>query len=217
VLAKKTIPHYSYVDECDVTDLVRLRQALKEAFAQQGLKLTLLAFIIKAVVAALKEVRLSTRPSMRGEEIVLHDRYHVGVAVATAHGLIVPVVHDAERKDIGQIASEIERLSQEAAAARFASMICAAARFTVPRSAALGGYFDARHQSSGSGDPWNRQSRETSGLDANGNVRPADAVYLSLSCDHRVVDGAVAAVFCNAVIRRTAESAALPCGRTLSY
>jgi pyruvate dehydrogenase E2 component (dihydrolipoamide acetyltransferase)/2-oxoisovalerate dehydrogenase E2 component (dihydrolipoyl transacylase) len=104
-LAKRTIPHYSYVDECDVTELVRLRDSLKETYATAGVKLTFLAFAVKAVVAALKEVPL-VNASLDEEkgEIVLHDRYHIGIAVATPAGLIVPVVRDADRKSLGEIA-----------------------------------------------------------------------------------------------------------------
>src|SRR5205807_2916491 len=76
VLAKKTIPHYSYVDECDVTELVRLRESLRDKFSQAGLKLTYLTFFIKAVVAALKEVPIiNASLDEKSEEIVLHDHY----------------------------------------------------------------------------------------------------------------------------------------------
>src|SRR5262249_51954648 len=112
VLAKRTIPHYTYVDECDVTELVRLRDGLREASARAGLKLTYLPFFVKAVAAALKEVPLvnATLDEAAGD-IALHDRYHLGVAAATPAGLFVPVVRDADRKDLFAIAREIERLS----------------------------------------------------------------------------------------------------------
>src|SRR5581483_4205108 len=114
-LSKKTIPDYSYVDECEVTELVRLRESLREVYARAGVKLTYLAFFIKAVVGALKEVPLvnSSLDEASGE-IVLHDRYHIGIAVATPAGLVVPVLRDADRKDLGAIAREIERLGTEA-------------------------------------------------------------------------------------------------------
>src|SRR5439155_15323807 len=84
VQAKRTIPHYSYVDECDVTDLVRLREALKDTFARAGVKLTYLAFFVKAVVAALKEVPIINASfDEEAGEIKLHDDYHIGVATAT--------------------------------------------------------------------------------------------------------------------------------------
>src|SRR5439155_20602373 len=77
-LSKRTIPHYSYVDECDVTELVRVREGLKETFAKAGVRLTYLPFVVKAVVEALKEVPLvnSSLDEPAGE-IVLHDRYDI--------------------------------------------------------------------------------------------------------------------------------------------
>src|SRR5258708_1723262 len=92
VKAKETIPHYSYVDECDVTDLVRLRDGLRETFGQAGVKLTYLPFFVKAVVAALKEVPIVNASLVEADgAIVLHDRYHIGIAVSTPAGLVVPV------------------------------------------------------------------------------------------------------------------------------
>src|SRR5262245_21420449 len=115
VLATRTIPHYSYMDECEVTQLVQLREGLKARFSAAGIKLTYLPFFVKAVVAGLKEVPIVNASLVDSAgEIVLHDRYHVGVAVAGAGGLIVPVVKDADRKGIVELAREIERLSADA-------------------------------------------------------------------------------------------------------
>src|SRR5437899_8374764 len=115
VISKRSIPHYGYVDECEVTELVRMRRSLRDRYAQAGVKLTYLAFFVKAVANALKEVPL-VNASLDDDagEIVMHDRYHVGIAVATPAGLVVPVVRDADRKDVAGIAGEIERLSEAA-------------------------------------------------------------------------------------------------------
>ena len=106
VEAKRHIPHYSYIDECDLTDLVRLRAQLREPLAKTGVKLTYLAFFVKAVARALKDVPIvnSTFDEAAGE-MVLHDHYHIGVAVAAPGGLIVPVVKDADKKDLPTIAA----------------------------------------------------------------------------------------------------------------
>jgi len=211
VLAKRTIPHYSYVDECEVTDLVRLRESLKETYAQQSVKLTLLAFFVKAVVAGLKEVPLvNATLNEKAEEIELHDHYHIGVAVATTQGLIVPVVHDADRKDVGQIAREIEKLSHEARTGKIRLDDLRGGTFTITSIGGIGGLFST--------PVINHPEVAILGLGKivkrpvfaeGGNIRPADMIYLSLSCDHRVVDGAVGAAFCNAVIRRLSNPAAL--------
>jgi pyruvate dehydrogenase E2 component (dihydrolipoamide acetyltransferase)/2-oxoisovalerate dehydrogenase E2 component (dihydrolipoyl transacylase) len=203
-LAKRTVAHYSYVDECDVTELVRIREALRDKYAKAGLKLTYLAFAVKAVTAALREVPIvNASLDEKAEEIVLHDRYHIGIAVATPGGLIVPVVHDADRKDLGQIAREIERLSAEARAGKARMEDLRGGTFTITSIGNIGGLFST--------PVVNYPEVGILGLgkivrrpvyDAAGNIRPADLLYLSFSFDHRVVDGAVGAAFGNAVNRQ---------------
>ncbi len=210
-LAKRTIPHYSYVDECDVTDLVRLRDGLRDTFAAAGVKLTYLAFVVKAVAAALKEVPLvNSSLDEDAREIVLHDRYDIGIAVATPAGLLVPVVRGADRKDLAAVAREIDRLSAEARAGKARREDLRGGTFTVTSVGNIGGLFSTpviNHPEAailGVGKVVRRPV-----FDAAGQVRPADVVYLSLSFDHRLIDGAVGAAFANAVIRRLQSPAAL--------
>jgi pyruvate dehydrogenase E2 component (dihydrolipoamide acetyltransferase)/2-oxoisovalerate dehydrogenase E2 component (dihydrolipoyl transacylase) len=218
VLSKQTIPHYSYVDECDVTELVALRASLREHFAQAGVKLTYLAFIVKAVAAALQEVPLvNASVNASGGEIALHDHYHIGVAVATPAGLIVPVVHDADKKDLGQIARDIERLSSEARVHKTKLDDLRGGTFTVTSIGNIGGLFSAPIINPpevgilGIGKIVKRPV-----FDAASNVKAADLVYLSFSFDHRVVDGAVGAAFGNAVLRRLQNPALLLLPEALS-
>ncbi len=139
-LSKQTIPHYSFVDECDVTDLVRLREALRDRYAQAGVKLTYLPFFVKAVVAALKEVPIvNASLDEQAGEIVLHDRYHIGIAVATPAGLMVPVVHDADQKDIGALARDIEQLSGAARAGKSRREDLLGGTFTITSVGSHGG------------------------------------------------------------------------------
>ncbi|HZY85231.1 MAG TPA: dihydrolipoamide acetyltransferase family protein [Gemmataceae bacterium] len=210
-LATRTIPHYTYVDECDVTELVRLRESLRESFAAAGVKLTYLAFVVKAVAEALQEVPLvnSSLDEAAGE-IVLHDRYQVGIAVATPAGLIVPVVRDADRKNLAAVAREIDRLSGAARAGKARLEDLRGGTFTVTSVGNIGGLFSTpviNHPEAailGVGKVVRRPV-----FDANGQVRPADMVYLSLSFDHRLIDGAVGAAFANAVLRRLQSPALL--------
>jgi pyruvate dehydrogenase E2 component (dihydrolipoamide acetyltransferase)/2-oxoisovalerate dehydrogenase E2 component (dihydrolipoyl transacylase) len=207
--AKRTIPHYSYIDEADVTQLVNLRGALKDVYARAGIKLTYLAFFVKAVVCALKEIPLvnSSLDEPNGE-IVLHDRYHVGIAVATANGLIVPVIRDADKKDLGMIAREIDRLSSEARAGRSRLEDLKEGVFTITSVGNLGGLISTpviNHPEVGILGIGKVVRRPV--YDDAGQIRPAELVYLSFSFDHRVVDGAVGAVFGN-VVRRELENPA---------
>jgi pyruvate dehydrogenase E2 component (dihydrolipoamide acetyltransferase)/2-oxoisovalerate dehydrogenase E2 component (dihydrolipoyl transacylase) len=203
-LSKRTIPHYSYVDECDVSELVRVRDSLKDTYAQAGVKLTYLAFVVKAAVGALKEVPLvnATLDEEKGE-IVLHDRYDIGIAVATPGGLIVPVVRKADRKSVGEIAREIERVSSDARAAKTRREDLRGSTFTVTSVGNIGGLISTpviNHPEVGILGIGKIVKRPV--YDAAMNLRPADILYLSLSFDHRVVDGAVGAVFGNALCRR---------------
>ncbi len=211
VQSKTTIPHYSYVDECDVTDLVRLRESLRPTFADAGVKLTYLAFFVKAAALALKEVPIvNSSLDEKGEEIVLHDRYHIGVAVATPAGLMVPVVRDADRKDVAAIARDIERLSAEARAGKSKLDDLRGGTFTVTSIGNVGGLISTpvinppEAAILGIGKVVKRPV-----YDAAGAIRPAEMVYLSFSFDHRVLDGAVGAAFGNAVIRRLQQPALL--------
>jgi pyruvate dehydrogenase E2 component (dihydrolipoamide acetyltransferase)/2-oxoisovalerate dehydrogenase E2 component (dihydrolipoyl transacylase) len=211
VASKRTIPHYSYVDECDISDLVRLRSSLKETFAQRGLKLTYLPFFVKAAVEALKEVPIvNASLDEAAGEIVLHERYDVGIAVATPNGLLVPVVREADRKDITQIAREIEQLSRSAREGTARRDELRGGTFTITSIGGIGGLIST--------PVINYPEAAILGIgrvikrplyDGDGNLRPADLVYLSFSFDHRILDGAIGAAFGNAVIRRLQNPAAL--------
>jgi pyruvate dehydrogenase E2 component (dihydrolipoamide acetyltransferase)/2-oxoisovalerate dehydrogenase E2 component (dihydrolipoyl transacylase) len=211
VQAKRTIPHYSYVDEADVTELVRLRSSLKEVYGRAGIKLTYLAFFVKAVVTALKEIPI-VNASLDEEkgEIVLHDRYHIGIAVATPAGLIVPVVRDADKKDLAMIARDIDRLSSEARVGRSRSDDVKGSTFTITSVGNIGGLISTpviNHPEVGILGIGKVVRRPV--YDETGQLRPAELVYLSFSFDHRVVDGAVGAAFGNVVLRELHNPARL--------
>lgn len=211
VQSKRTIPHYTYVDECDVTDLVRLRESLRDTYAASGIKLTYLAFIVKAAAAALKEVPIvNSSLDEEGGEIVLHNRYDIGVAVAAPSGLIVPVVRDVDKKSLAAVARDIERLSSEARSGRAKLEDLKGSTFTVTSIGSIGGLISTpvinypEVAILGVGKVIKRPV-----YDDAGNIRPAELMYLSISCDHRVVDGAVGAVFGNAVIKHLRNPATL--------
>lgn len=209
--SKRRIPHYSYIDECDITELVALRASLREPCAERGLKLTYLAFFVKAAALALKEIPIVNSSLDEGtQEIVLHDHYHIGIAVATPGGLFVPVIHHADQKDIFAIAAEIERLSNEARAGRVKLDDLRGGTFTVTSIGNIGGLISTpiiNHPEVAIMGVGKIVKRPV--YDSHGNIRPAEMVYLSFSCDHRVVDGAIGAAFGNAVAKRLQSPAAL--------
>src|SRR5262249_49389478 len=152
---------------------------------------------------ALKEVPIvNASLDEAAGEIVLHDHYNIGVAVATPSGLMVPVVHDADRKDLAEVARTIERLSTEARAGKVRLEDLRGRAFRVTSIGNIGGLISTpviNHPEVGIMGIGKIVKRPV--YDAAGDLRPADMVYLSFSFDHRVVDGAVGAVFGNAVIR----------------
>lgn len=204
VHAKHTIPHYTYVDECDVSEMVKLRDSLREPFARKGAKITYLAFFAKAVAYALKEIPLvNASLDEQAGEIVLHDRYNIGIAVATQSGLIVPVVQDADKRDLLEVTREIERLGNQARDGRTRLEDLRGGTFTITSIGNVGGLFATpiiHHPQVGILGVGKVVRRPV--YDEQNQVKPADMIYLSLSFDHRVLDGAVGAAFGNAVIKR---------------
>jgi len=191
------------VDEADLTELVALRERLKGEAEAQGVKLTYLPFIVKAVVRALKKYpMLNTSLDEERGEVVYRRYYHIGIAVATERGLIVPVVRDADRKSLLELAREIALLSQKAREGRLAPEEVSGSTFTitnigsigatlsfpiinVPEAAILGVHSIRKR-------PW---------VMLDGSIQARDIMFLSLSFDHRLVDGAEAAMFTREVIR----------------
>lgn len=211
VNSKKTIPHYSYIDECNVTELVALRNERKRPLFAEGVKLTSLPFYVKAVVAALKRVPvINASLDERSSEIVMHDAYHIGIATATSKGLVVPVIRHADRLDLVGIAREIERLIRGAQAGTLGRTELRGGTFTISSVGNFGGLVSTpiiHHPEVGIvaiGKVFVRPVFNEQGL-----IVPARIAYLSFSFDHRVVDGSVGAIFANAVIERLEHPQAL--------
>ena len=211
VHAKHTAPHYSYVDECDVTEMVRLRNGLKDIFGRQGIRLTYLAFAVHAVSRALVEVPIvNASLDDEKEEIVLHAERNIGIAVATGPGLIVPVIRNADKLSLGQIAAEIQRLSTKARQGKCDRDELTGGTFTVTSIGNIGGLISTpilNHPQVGIMGMGKVVRRPV--YDSAGQIVPADMLYLSYSFDHRVVDGALGAAFGNEVSRRLKNPAAM--------
>ncbi|MHB8861646.1 MAG: dihydrolipoamide acetyltransferase family protein [Pirellulaceae bacterium] len=202
VVSKKTIPHFSYIDECNVTEMVALRNALKRPLYTENVKLTSLPFYVKAVVAGLKRVPLiNSSLDDHSGEIVVHDVYHVGIATATAKGLVVPVIRHADRLNLADTAREIERLIRSARAGKLSRDELRGSTFTISSVGNIGGLVSTpiiHHPEVGIvavGKVFRRPV-----YDDQGDIVPAQIAYLSFSFDHRVVDGSVGAIFANVVI-----------------
>ena len=114
-----TIPHVTQFDEADITDLEAFRQAKRKEAAQEDIKLTLLAFLLKAAVVALKKhPEVNSSLTSDGEGLVLKRYFHIGIAVNTDLGLFVPVIRDVDQKGLYQLAAEVQALSARARAGK---------------------------------------------------------------------------------------------------
>jgi pyruvate dehydrogenase E2 component (dihydrolipoamide acetyltransferase) len=199
--SKHTAAHFTFVEECEVTNLKALRERLKPIAEKQGVKLTFLPFFVKAVVAALKRhPTLNSAFDETTQEIVVKKRIHIGVAAATEAGLIVPVVRDADRKSILDVAREIARLGEEAKAGKVRAEDLGGSTFTITSLGSQGGLFATpilNHPEVGILGI--HQMKEKPVVKA-GQIVVGNVMLLSLSFDHRIIDGHVGAAFAYDII-----------------
>ncbi|MEB3286867.1 MAG: dihydrolipoamide acetyltransferase family protein [Vampirovibrionales bacterium] len=201
VKSKQTVPHFAYVEEVDMSNLMQMRRDLKADAEAQGVKLSFLPFIIKAVVAGLRQYPvLNSQLDETTQELVYKGDIHMGIAVATDDGLVVPVIKHADQKNLLTLAAEIQTLSEKARANKLSLDEIRGGTFTLTSIGSIGGLF---------GVPIiNHPEVAIMGINKiterpvvrNGEIVIRDMMNLSLSGDHRVVDGAEAALFTKAVI-----------------
>jgi pyruvate dehydrogenase E2 component (dihydrolipoamide acetyltransferase) len=199
--AKHTAAHFTYVDECDVTELKRMREAAKLAAAQSGVQLTYLPFIVKAVVAALKRhPALNCLVDDASMEMVLRGTYDIGIAVATDGGLTVPVLRNADHLTVVETAREIERLSSEARAGKTRREDLGGSSFTITSLGKDGGLFATPVVNYPEVAILGVHQIKRKPVVRGEQIVPGDVMLLSLSFDHRIIDGHVGAAFAQEVI-----------------
>ncbi|NBI05382.1 dihydrolipoamide acetyltransferase family protein [Senegalia massiliensis] len=200
VLSKSVIPHASSMDDFDVSELVEFRKEQKEIADKQGIKLTYMPFIIKAITLALKEYPiLNSSYDMENEEIILKKYYNIGIAVDTPEGLMVPVVKNADRKGILEISKEMNDLIEKSQNRTIGLENLRGGTFSITNYGAVGStygvpvikYPEAAILGIG------RITKKPVVKD--GEIVIRDIVPISLSIDHRIIDGADAGRFLNKV------------------
>ncbi len=188
------IPHVTNNDEADITDLEALRVTLNKENEKAGIKVTMLAFLIKAVVAALKKFP-EFNASLDGDNLVLKQYYHIGFAADTPNGLVVPVIRDADKKGILQIAQEMTDLSKKARDGKISPADMQGGCFSISSLGGIGGTsFTPIINAPEVAILGVSRSSHKPVWDGKQFV-PRLIVPLSLSYDHRVIDGAAAARF----------------------
>ena len=204
-----TAAHFTYVEEVDMSQLVHLRDHLKETAERKGLKLTFLPFFIKSILGALKEFpTLNASVDDERGEIVLKKYYHIGIATATDEGLTVTVVHDADKKDLWGLAKELERLSNAAREKRLALEDVLGSTFTITSLGKEGGILATPIINWPEVAILGVHRIEKRPVVRNDQVVIREMMYLSCSFDHRVIDGHVGAAFVQNV-RNSLEHPAL--------
>ena len=190
------------VDEADVSALVRLRKQLKPLVEARGARLSYLPFIMKAVVAALKKhPELNTSMDEERGEIVHKDYWNMSMAVSTDTGLVVPVIRDVDQLDITELALRIQDLADRARSRKLTAEDMTGGTFSITNIGSVGGLFSFPIINVPEAAILGVHSiRRRPKVMPDDSIAPADMLYLSLSFDHRLIDGAEAAAFTNDLI-----------------
>jgi len=217
------VPHVTQHDEADVTELERFRKGRKETAASRGLKLSPLLFVMKAVVIALRVFpRFRSSLAPEGDRLIVKDSYHLGIAVDTEQGLVVPVIRDVDRKGVFELAEEVNAIAERARARKLSPTDLSGACFTISSLGGIGGTaftpivnapevailglsktrIAPRWQGPG---PLDEAPLSANGKADAGYFEPRLVLPLSLSYDHRVIDGAEAVRFTSRLSRVLAD------------
>ena len=197
----QTAAHFTFVEECDVTALKALRTRLKPAAEKEGVKLTYLPFIVKAVVAALKKRPvLNSALDESTSELVYRKYYNIGIAVSTDAGLMVPVVKNADRLSVLDVARELERLGNDAKNGKSRVDDLSGSTFTITSLGADGGLFATPIINFPEVGILGVHRMKERPVVKDGQIVIGDVMLLSLSFDHRIVDGHVGAAFAYDII-----------------
>jgi pyruvate dehydrogenase E2 component (dihydrolipoamide acetyltransferase) len=195
-----TIPQLTNIDDADVTELEDMREQSKQDYADRGIKLTTMPFLIKAVAAALKRhPLLNASVDMENNQVTYKEYVNIGIAVDTERGLVVPVLQGADRKSISQIASEIEELATTVREGKFDLDLLRGGTFTISNLGAIGGTYSTPIINPPQVAILLVGRTRTVPQFADEIVVPRLMMPLSITYDHRVVDGAAAARFTNDV------------------
>jgi pyruvate dehydrogenase E2 component (dihydrolipoamide acetyltransferase) len=203
VKSKYTAPHVTTMDEADVTELWKIREKEKKVAEGKGIKLTILSFIVKAVIAGLTEhPYLNATLNDEDEEIILKKYYNIGLATDTPEGLMVPVVKNAKDKSILQLAEEMTQLAEKARNRTIDLADLKGGTFTITNYGALGGIYGTPIINYPEVAILGVGKIKEMPVVEDGKIEIRKILHLALSFDHRVVDGGEAARFLNTVIAR---------------
>jgi len=204
------VPQFTFVAECDMTAVVHAREAAKQGARESGAKLTYLAYVVRAVVESLPEFPLlNASLDEAAGEIVMKKHYDIGIATATEDGLVVPVIRGADRHELVDLAKEIERLAHGARDRKLGLEELTGGTFTITTTGAFGGLLATPIVHHPQVAILGVHAVTPKPVVRDGQIVIREITNLSLSLDHRVVDGDVGARFLYDVIARL-ERAEVP-------
>lgn len=200
------LPHVTQFDEADVTDLEEARVRLKGKAIKEGIKLTTLAFVLKACVKSIAEFpQFNTSLDASGENLVQKKYLHIGFAADTPNGLVVPVIRDIDRKDIYEIARDLGELSAKARDGKLTALEMQGGCFTVSSLGGIGGTAFTPIINAPEVAILGVSRAAHRPVYENGKFVPRLILPLSLSYDHRVIDGALAVRFTTFLAKTLAD------------
>lgn len=190
------IPHVTQFDEADITSLLELRKKYVAAYEQKGARLTVTSFVLKAVVAALKKHPVfNSSLDEVSEEIVYKEYYHIGIAVDTDAGLIVPVIRDVDKKSLAEVSKELEELAKKARDRKVSAEELKGGTFTISNQGGIGGAQFTPIVNKPEVAILGLGKGALKPVVRNKLIEPRMMLPIGLSYDHRVIDGASAARF----------------------
>jgi pyruvate dehydrogenase E2 component (dihydrolipoamide acetyltransferase) len=190
------MPHVTQFDDADITELEEFRKSANDSLAKSGVKLTMLAFVIKASVSALKKFpAFNASLDAAGENLILKHYYHIGFAADTPNGLVVPVVKNADKKGVAEIAREMGELSAQAREGKLKPADMQGASFTISSLGGIGGTKFTPIINAPEVAILGLSKSAIQPVWDGKQFVPRLIMPLSLSYDHRVIDGAMGARF----------------------
>jgi len=202
-MAKAIIPHFTLMDEADVTELVQMRESLKDVAEKAGTKITYLPFAMKALIATIRDFPMfNASIDDTAQEIVYKKYFNIGFAADTPNGLVVPVVKNADQKSILEISKEILDLSKRARDGKLKSEEMKGATITITNIGSVGGTYATpiiNHPEVAILGMYKISDRP---VIVDGKLSSIKVMNYTITADHRLIDGAVAANFLKAFLGR---------------
>ena len=198
--SKHTAAHFTYVDDLDVTELVKVRTAAKDALAADGVNVTYLPFVMKAIVAAMRQFpMMNAALDESTQELVVKHYFNFGIATDTQNGLIVPVIKDVDRKSITELARDLQDLAARTRDGKVSVEDLTGGTFSITNAGNIGGLFATPVINFPEVAILGVHAIKDAPVIRDGALAIGKKMYLSVSIDHRIVDGATGARWMNVV------------------